>query len=314
MEAEVFIQAEDAEGSWTLLSLLASVVMVFGGALPYVPQYQEIQRSSNTEGFSTRVCLVLLVANILRIFFWIGKQFEVTLLLQSVVMIFTMFAMLHLCCSVHSSNRVSTKQHRLTGEMKQLLFNHSWISAPKQRLHQFVLMMDELHNEEIMEIISRRFCSSCGKASIASNVTAREPSASTNTTESSSSSVTTAPSAAKPKQKSRVKAAVLQLARRGRYVHSLHRQHRLPAVQGPPVGRLRSRVRRGATLAVLSYHSGAGTGCGALQQCEEQNDELMRLSNVLSEKLLNERKNRDQPFYRTAPPAGPDGFGSGWGT
>lgn len=44
------------------------------------------------------------------------------------------------------------------GEMKQLLFNHSWISAPKQQLHQFVLMMDELHNEEIMEIISRRFC------------------------------------------------------------------------------------------------------------------------------------------------------------
>ncbi|XP_054880946.1 solute carrier family 66 member 2 isoform X2 [Poeciliopsis prolifica] len=114
MEAEVFIQAEDADGSWTLLSLLASVVMVFGGALPYVPQYQEIQRSSNTEGFSTRVCLVLLVANILRIFFWIGKQFEVTLLLQSLVMILTMFAMLHLCCSVHSSNRVSTKEHRLT--------------------------------------------------------------------------------------------------------------------------------------------------------------------------------------------------------
>uniref|UniRef100_A0A3B5LC51 Solute carrier family 66 member 2 n=1 Tax=Xiphophorus couchianus TaxID=32473 RepID=A0A3B5LC51_9TELE len=117
MEAQVFIQAEDAEGSWTLLSLLASVVMVFGGALPYIPQYQEIQRSSNTEGFSTRVCLVLLVANILRIFF-IGKQFEVTLLLQSVVMILTMFAMLHLCCSVHSSNRVSTKQHRLTLDVR----------------------------------------------------------------------------------------------------------------------------------------------------------------------------------------------------
>lgn len=38
--------------------------------------------------------------------------------------------------------------------MKQLLFNHSW----KQRLHQFVLTIDELHNQEIMEIISRRFC------------------------------------------------------------------------------------------------------------------------------------------------------------
>ncbi|XP_015229567.1 solute carrier family 66 member 2 [Cyprinodon tularosa] len=114
MDAEGVLQEEDMEGSWTLLSLLASLLMVFGGALPYIPQYQEIQRSSNTEGFSTRVCLVLLVANILRIFFWIGKQFELTLLLQSVVMILTMFAMLHLCCTVHNNNRVSTKQHRLT--------------------------------------------------------------------------------------------------------------------------------------------------------------------------------------------------------
>lgn len=114
MDAEVVLKEEDMDGSWTLLSWLASCLMVFGGALPYVPQYQEIQRSSNSEGFSTRVCLVLLIANILRIFFWIGKQFELTLLLQSVVMIITMFAMLHLCCAVQNTNRVSTKQHRLS--------------------------------------------------------------------------------------------------------------------------------------------------------------------------------------------------------
>ncbi|XP_034444572.1 solute carrier family 66 member 2 [Hippoglossus hippoglossus] len=122
MDAEDVLLDDDLDGSWTLLSWLASCVMVFGGALPYVPQYQDIQRSSNTEGFSTRVCLVLLVANILRIFFWIGKQFEMTLLLQSVVMILAMFAMLHLCCTVHNTNRVSTKQHRLT----DLDFRYFW--------------------------------------------------------------------------------------------------------------------------------------------------------------------------------------------
>ncbi|XP_039989847.1 solute carrier family 66 member 2 [Xiphias gladius] len=122
MDAEVVLQEEDMEGSWMLLSWLASCLMVFGGALPYVPQYQEIQRSSNTEGFSTRVCLVLLIANILRILFWIGKQFELTLLLQSVVMIVAMFAMLHLCCTVQNTNRVSTKQHRLS----DLDFHYFW--------------------------------------------------------------------------------------------------------------------------------------------------------------------------------------------
>ncbi|XP_077049653.1 solute carrier family 66 member 2 isoform X1 [Siphateles boraxobius] len=113
---------ENMESSWTLLSWLASGVLVFGGAVPYVPQYQEIQRTNNAEGFSTRVCLVLLIANILRIFFWIGKQFELPLLLQSVVMILTMLAMLHLCCSIQSSNRVSTKQHHIT----DLDFRYFW--------------------------------------------------------------------------------------------------------------------------------------------------------------------------------------------
>ncbi|XP_073706293.1 solute carrier family 66 member 2-like [Garra rufa] len=122
---------ENMESSWTLLSWMASGVMVFGGAVPYVPQYQEIQKTNNAEGFSTRVCLVLLIANILRIFFWIGKQFELPLLLQSVVMILTMLAMLHLCCSIQSSNRVSTKQHHITGNyIKHYVSSNTPSSVP----------------------------------------------------------------------------------------------------------------------------------------------------------------------------------------
>ncbi|TNN85052.1 hypothetical protein EYF80_004706 [Liparis tanakae] len=48
-----------------------------------------------------------------------------------------------------------------------------------------------------------KFCSSCGRPSMASHITAREPSVSTYTAESSSSRVTTAHSTVKPKQKSR---------------------------------------------------------------------------------------------------------------
>lgn len=44
--------------------------MVFGGVVPYIPQYLQIRRSRDAEGFSTYVCLVLLVANILRVCFW----------------------------------------------------------------------------------------------------------------------------------------------------------------------------------------------------------------------------------------------------
>lgn len=73
----------------------------------------------------SQFCLVYLEAQLLHalplnevfiaLFCRIGKQFELPLLLQSVVMILTMLVMLHLCCSIQSSNRVSTKQHHITG-------------------------------------------------------------------------------------------------------------------------------------------------------------------------------------------------------
>lgn len=49
---------------------LASVAMVIGCVLPYIPQYVKIHKNQNSSGFSTYVCLTLLLANILRVAFW----------------------------------------------------------------------------------------------------------------------------------------------------------------------------------------------------------------------------------------------------
>jgi hypothetical protein len=46
------------------------LAMIFGGMVPYIPQYREIKKTEDTEGFSLFVCLALLVANTLRILFW----------------------------------------------------------------------------------------------------------------------------------------------------------------------------------------------------------------------------------------------------
>lgn len=54
--------------SW--VHFLASAAMVTGCVLPYVPQYISIFKSHNSSGFSTYVCLTLLIANITRIAFW----------------------------------------------------------------------------------------------------------------------------------------------------------------------------------------------------------------------------------------------------
>ncbi|XP_051019689.1 solute carrier family 66 member 2 isoform X4 [Acomys russatus] len=97
-----------------LVSWVAAGAMVFGGVVPYIPQYRDIRRTQNADGFSTHVCLVLLVANILRILFWFGRHFESPLLWQSIVMILTMLLMLKVCTEVRVANELNIKRRSFT--------------------------------------------------------------------------------------------------------------------------------------------------------------------------------------------------------
>ncbi|KAL4838884.1 hypothetical protein H8958_000885 [Nasalis larvatus] len=113
----------EAEGlDWLLVPLHqlvswgAAAAMVFGGVVPYVPQYRDIRRTQNADGFSTYVCLVLLVANILRILFWFGRRFESPLLWQSAIMILTMLLMLKLCTEVRVANELNARRRSFAVE------------------------------------------------------------------------------------------------------------------------------------------------------------------------------------------------------
>ncbi|XP_064640379.1 solute carrier family 66 member 2-like isoform X2 [Lineus longissimus] len=89
-----------------LVAAIAAGAMIFGGIVPFIPQYREIKGSGNAEGFSLFVCLTLLIANILRIFFWFGKHFELPLLLQSIVMTLTMLVMVEMCVTVKNKSDI----------------------------------------------------------------------------------------------------------------------------------------------------------------------------------------------------------------
>ncbi|KAE8598135.1 hypothetical protein XENTR_v10016736 [Xenopus tropicalis] len=97
-----------------LVSWGASSAMIFGGVVPYIPQYRDIRRTQNAEGFSIYVCLMLLIANILRILFWFGHHFESPLLWQSIIMIVTMLLMLKLCTEVRVANELNPKRRSFT--------------------------------------------------------------------------------------------------------------------------------------------------------------------------------------------------------
>lgn len=106
-----------------VLRFLAQLLMIFGGVLPYIPQYAEIKKTQNAEGFSNYVCLTLLIANILRIEFWFGKRFETPLLIQSIVMILCMLIMLELWTRVHAKtlrSQVPSDLQVIPGSKEQL--------------------------------------------------------------------------------------------------------------------------------------------------------------------------------------------------
>ena len=50
----------------------------------YIHQYMKIKVIQSTEGFSKLVSFILIMAYITRIFFWIGKHFEITILINAI--------------------------------------------------------------------------------------------------------------------------------------------------------------------------------------------------------------------------------------
>lgn len=88
--------------SW--LGPMSSLAMIIGCVMPYVPQYATIYKTRSCAGFSTFVCLTLLLANILRIAFWFGHPFELPLLIQSIIMILAQILLLELCIRVKRQN------------------------------------------------------------------------------------------------------------------------------------------------------------------------------------------------------------------
>jgi uncharacterized protein with PQ loop repeat len=94
-----------------IIKFLPDLAMVFGGVLPYVPQYGQIKQTKSTGSFSTHVCLVLLLANSMRIFFRYGEVYEDALLMQSIVMIIAMIILTELC--VRTNRFKESKQHRI---------------------------------------------------------------------------------------------------------------------------------------------------------------------------------------------------------
>ncbi|WWD21307.1 hypothetical protein CI109_105791 [Kwoniella shandongensis] len=81
----------------TVLSTLAGIGMAVGPPLVYADQAYSIIKRKDSSGFSHDVCGVVIIANIIRIFFWLGSRFETPLLVQSILLIISQLLLLAIC-------------------------------------------------------------------------------------------------------------------------------------------------------------------------------------------------------------------------
>ena len=79
-----------------LIKLSADFLIIFIPSIGYFSQAMKFKQTKSTKGFAKFLCLLLLLANILRVFFWLGKRFTLALLYQSIVVIISQIYLIHI--------------------------------------------------------------------------------------------------------------------------------------------------------------------------------------------------------------------------
>ncbi|KAI8981860.1 PQ loop repeat-domain-containing protein, partial [Mycotypha africana] len=127
------------------LSVGLSIAMIVGPVIGYIDQYFLIKRKQSSDGFNIMTCAILLFANVLRIFFWFGKRFEVTLLLQSIAMIITMVILLQVVVKYKHERRSTLDLfYNETGLFKSF-WKWEYYSSYIKCITVFILVMAFLH-------------------------------------------------------------------------------------------------------------------------------------------------------------------------
>ncbi|KAF8536409.1 hypothetical protein BDD12DRAFT_890245 [Trichophaea hybrida] len=77
-----------------LIQYIAPLFLITSPITSYGDQIRSMHSSRSSQGFSLDTPLIMLVASILRCFYWLGAEFETSLLIQSILMIFVQLTLL----------------------------------------------------------------------------------------------------------------------------------------------------------------------------------------------------------------------------
>ena len=85
-----------------IFKILYAITFILFPLIGYIHQYVKIKRLKNSDGFSKVVSLILISSFIIRVFYWIGERFSITILIQSLCGIFMQIILLYICLKYDS--------------------------------------------------------------------------------------------------------------------------------------------------------------------------------------------------------------------
>ncbi|MCJ1473617.1 hypothetical protein MMC13_002268 [Lambiella insularis] len=70
-----------------MISAFAPIFLILSPITSYTDQILSIHRTRTSAGFSLDIPLIMLTASILKIFYWPGARYDLSLLIQAVIMV-----------------------------------------------------------------------------------------------------------------------------------------------------------------------------------------------------------------------------------
>ena len=110
-----------------LVKFLADILMIFVPSIGYFFQAKKFKETKSSKGFAKFLCLLILLANILRVFFWFGKKFSLILLYQSIVVILSQIYLIHVYLEYQEDFPVKSEKN-----ISEYLINWSETLSPRK--------------------------------------------------------------------------------------------------------------------------------------------------------------------------------------
>lgn len=104
-------------------NLVLDTFVTLSPSLNYLFQARKFKKTKSSKGFSNILCLTTLLSHTLKIFFWFGKKFKYTLLIQSLLVVIVQLYLIFLCI-------------RFKGDVNIILSDLT--INPKQKIEKFI--------------------------------------------------------------------------------------------------------------------------------------------------------------------------------